>query len=39
MIYEENPPNFDEIIHELMELKKIINELPWSLAKNFPIKN
>jgi predicted nucleotidyltransferase component of viral defense system len=37
MIYEENPPTFDEVIRELTDLKSIINALPWRFEKKFPV--
>lgn len=37
MIYEENPPSFDEIISELIKLKNTINALPWRFDKKYPI--
>ncbi|MGI8597773.1 MAG: nucleotidyl transferase AbiEii/AbiGii toxin family protein [Chitinophagaceae bacterium] len=33
MIYEENPPSFNEIISELTNLKERINALPWQFDK------
>jgi len=35
MIYEENPPPFEEIINDLTQLKNRINELPWRFNKEF----
>lgn len=35
MIYEENPPSFDELIVSLTELKKSINSLGWKFNFNF----
>ncbi len=37
MIYEENPPTFDEIISGLTILKNSINSLPWKFEMEFPI--
>jgi hypothetical protein len=37
MIYEENPPSFDEIIADLTKLKSKINALPWKFQTPFPI--
>ena len=39
MIYEENPPSFDEIIKELTNRKHRINTLPWKFDKEFPLPN
>jgi hypothetical protein len=39
MIYEENPPTFDEIISGLTSLKNRINSLPWKFEMEFPIPN
>ncbi len=36
MIYEENPPSFDEIISDLTTLKESINQLPWQFPMHFP---
>ena len=36
MIYEGNPPSFDEIIAELTTLKTWINQLPWQFTVQFP---
>ena len=36
MIYEENPPSFDEVINELTRLKDKINALPWKFEMQFP---
>ena len=35
MIYEENPPSFDELIVSLTELKNRINSLGWKFNFNF----
>lgn len=37
MIYEANPPSFDEIMSDLMELKQTINNLSWNLDQVYPI--
>jgi hypothetical protein len=37
MIYEKNPPTFDEIINQLDSLKRRINALPWELSKKYSI--
>jgi len=37
MIYEENPPSFDEVINELTSLKEKINALPWMFEMQFPV--
>jgi predicted nucleotidyltransferase component of viral defense system len=37
MIYEENPPSFDQIISELTELKNKINLLPWKFTNEYPV--
>jgi hypothetical protein len=39
MIYDENPPSFDEIIKELTNLKHRINALTWKFDKEFPLPN
>ena len=36
MIYEENPPKFDELIRELTNLKNKINSIEWKFETNFP---
>ncbi len=36
MIFEENPPSFDDIILEMNLLKKRINALPWKFEMKFP---
>lgn len=35
MIYEENPPNFSEIIEEIRKIKTRINDLNWKLNFDF----
>jgi Nucleotidyl transferase AbiEii toxin, Type IV TA system len=37
MIYENNPPSFNQIIADLKVLKNKINELPWQVKTMFPI--
>jgi predicted nucleotidyltransferase component of viral defense system len=37
MIYEDNPPSFDDIIRELTILRKTINSLTWQFKKIFPV--
>ena len=39
MIYEENPPTFDDIIKELTNLKDKINAFEWTMESKFPIPN
>ncbi len=36
MIYEQYPPSFDEIINELIILKKRINNIEWHFEVKFP---
>ena len=36
MIYETNPPSFDDLITELTILRDKINSLPWEFKKTFP---
>ncbi|MBU3928910.1 MAG: nucleotidyl transferase AbiEii/AbiGii toxin family protein [Bacteroidetes bacterium] len=36
MIYEENPPSFDQLLDELTKLNNLINSLPWTLNREFP---
>lgn len=36
MIYEANPPSFDELITDLTKLRNRINSLPWIFEKLFP---
>jgi predicted nucleotidyltransferase component of viral defense system len=36
MIYEENPPSFEEMMNSLTNLKKSINTLNWEFASQFP---
>lgn len=38
MIYEENPPSFDELLSGLTALKDKINALDWSFDIEFPLK-
>jgi hypothetical protein len=37
MIYEENPPSYDQLIDELTMLNKKINTLNWPLEKEYPL--
>lgn len=37
MIYEENPPSFDDMIKELTLLKERINNLQWKFDLEFPV--
>lgn len=37
MIYEENPPSFDDMIKELTLLKERINNLKWKFDLEFPV--
>ena len=37
MIYNQNPPSFDEIMSDLLELKNTINNLSWKLDQVYPI--
>jgi len=39
MIYEENPPSFEEIIADLTLLKSKINALDWKFTTPFPAPN
>jgi len=39
MIYEENPPSFDQIMVGLTKLKNKINALPWQFQTLFPNPN
>lgn len=39
MIYETNPPSFDQMITELTELRSRINALPWRFDKVYPKPN
>jgi hypothetical protein len=39
MIYEQNPPSFEQIIEDLMLLKTRINNLTWQFKMDFPIPN
>lgn len=36
MIFEQNPPTFDQVIRDLAELKNKINALPWQFQTRFP---
>jgi len=37
MIYEENPPSFDQLTAELTILNKKINALSWTFEKEYPL--
>lgn len=37
MIYEENPPSFDDLIKELTNLKNRMNALPWKFKMKYPV--
>lgn len=37
MIYEENPPSFDQLIDEMTILNKKINTLNWTFEKEYPL--
>ena len=37
MIYEENPPSFEELINGLNTLKNKINALEWKFDMEFPV--
>lgn len=39
MIYEENKPSFDDLINNLMEIRKQLQAVEWSLELEFPIPN
>jgi hypothetical protein len=39
MIYEQDPPSFEEIILKLTELKNQINAIDWKMETQFPIPN
>lgn len=36
MIYERNPPSFEQLLEEITAIKTRINALPWQLIFNFP---
>lgn len=36
MIYEKDPPSFDDLIAELTNLRDKIHALPWTFEKSFP---
>lgn len=36
MIYEEDPPSFDQLLAELTELKQKLNAVPWRFKAIFP---
>lgn len=37
MIYEPNPPSFDEIMQQVTHIKNEINNLKWELKKKYPV--
>ena len=37
MIYEKNPPSFEQLIEALTVLKRRINSLPWGLEYTYPV--
>jgi hypothetical protein len=39
MIYEENKPSFEELINNLMELRKQLQAVKWAFELEFPIPN
>jgi hypothetical protein len=39
MIYEASPPSFKEVIRDIEILKNRINQLPWRLNKEYPLKD
>jgi len=39
MIYENDAPPFERLIHELALLKERINALPWELIREYPMKH
>ena len=39
MIYEQNPPSFEQILEEITVIKNKINTLPWQLNFNFSPPN
>jgi hypothetical protein len=39
MIYEQNPPSFEQILEEITLIKNEINALPWKPNFNFPPPN
>jgi len=39
MIYEQDPPSFEEIIQKLTKLKTKINAIDWKMETQFPIPN
>ena len=39
MIYEQDPPSFEEIILKLTKLKTKINAIDWKMETQFPIPN
>lgn len=39
MIYEQNPPTFDQILEEMEKIKTKFNALPWQLSKTFQYRD
>jgi hypothetical protein len=39
MIYEENPPTFEQLMEDINALKNRINNLPWKFVIKFPLPN
>jgi len=39
MIYEENKPSFDDLIHNLRELRTALHNVPWQFERTFPAPN
>ncbi len=39
MIYEENPPSFEQLMDEMNSIKFKINNLPWKIEVKFPLPN
>lgn len=38
MIYEENPPSYEELIHGLTDLRDRLNALPWKFETQYPVR-
>lgn len=38
MIYEKDPPSYDEIINELKELRDRLHALPWKFDAKYPVQ-
>ena len=39
MIYEDNPPSFEQLMEDMNTLKYKINNLPWEFGLKFPHQN